>query len=591
MKTLIQINNLYKYFNESAILNNISLSINEKQKIALIGRNGCGKTTLLKIILGKEEIDSGEVQIFDHTRIGYLDQHNKYLENETVINYLLRVSDVEAWQCAKLAAKFLLNSELLEKKIELLSGGYQMRVFLTGMLLLEPNILLLDEPTNYLDLNTLLLLEKFLNEYNGSYIIISHDKQFLDNTCDRIIEIEHGKIHQYHGSIDNYYKYKNQKLETSLNQNKNTERQKKHLQKFVDRFQYKASKAKQAQSKIKQIKKLEYEEVALDQKNAVIILPKVQTRKGICLRNEELSIGYPEKIIANNINFDIHWGEHIAIVGDNGQGKTTYLKTLLKELPPVAGDFRWMVNVNIGYYDQYVAQTMNPKDSIESYLEAKAKDNLTKEELLKTAANFLFSIDDIKKSISVLSGGEKARLYLAGLLMHDYTVLLLDEPTNHLDFQTVETLAKALKKSNVTILFISHNRDFIKQVATNIIEVKNGNIKSTRHNYEDYLQYLCNKISDSFKEEALIKEVKSDTTYDKKISYELLKQSKKNLQKIEKTILTIEKKMERTMQAYAKENFTFCPIKDQDLRNYQKNLTELRQEKEKLEEDIILNEW
>jgi len=574
MSTLLEIIKISKSFGPHSIFNEASFNVSKKQKIGVIGRNGAGKTTLFKMIIGNETVDNGEIIIFKNTKIAHLEQQLEFREDETVMDFLLRNSDKEKWECAKIAGKFQLKNELLESKINKLSGGYQMRVKLTAMLLPSPNLLLLDEPTNHLDLSTLLLLENFLKDYNGSYLVISHDREFLRNTCTETLEVDQGKLYYHPQSLDSYLEHKELKKKTDEKYNKKIKQQQKHLQDFVDRFRYKASKATQAQSKLKQIKKLNEVEIRQSLKTAQIFIPEIESKKGFALRIENLSIGYKEKSIANNINIDIRRGDHIAVLGDNGQGKTTFLKTINEEIKKISGEFRWMPNIKIASYSQYVTSELNPKEQIGTYLERQAGANVSVEDVLRIAGNFLFYGDDIKKPISILSGGEKARLCIAGMLLQKCNVLLLDEPTNHLDFETVEMLGQALAKSNATILFISHNREFIHSLATNIIEVADRNIKMSGYNYEEYLHHLY--LKSGLKDIRPNRENKK-TDFEKELEkekriakLEKRKSLNKELQKLENQIQYNKAIEQKLLKEYEKDNYKFSPerdIKIKEIRN------------------------
>ncbi len=585
MSTLLEIKKISKSFGPHSIFNEASFNVSKKQKIGVIGRNGAGKTTLFKMIIGNETVDNGEIIIFKNTKIAHLEQQLEFREDETVMDFLLRNSDKEKWECAKIAGKFQLKNELLESKINKLSGGYQMRVKLTAMLLPSPNLLLLDEPTNHLDLSTLLLLENFLKDYNGSYLVISHDREFLRNTCTETLEVDQGKLYYHPQSLDSYLEHKELKKKTDEKYNKKIKQQQKHLQDFVDRFRYKASKATQAQSKLKQIKKLNEVEIRQSLKTAQIFIPEIESKKGFALRIENLSIGYKEKSIASNINIDIRRGDHIAVLGDNGQGKTTFLKTINEEIKKISGEFRWMPNIKIASYSQYVTSELNPKEQIGTYLERQAGANVSIEDVLRIAGNFLFYGDDIKKPISILSGGEKARLCIAGMLLQKCNVLLLDEPTNHLDFETVEMLGQALAKSNATILFISHNREFIHSLATNIIEVADGNIKMSGYNYKEYLHHLYLKSG--------LKDIRPDkenkkTDFEKEVEKEkrIVKLEKrkslnKELQKLENQIQYNKAIEQKLLKEYEKDNYKFSPKRDREIKEI-RNLI-LEQETRQLE--------
>ncbi|MEI8361237.1 MAG: ABC-F family ATP-binding cassette domain-containing protein [bacterium] len=577
MSGLININKISKSYGPHVIFKEASFFVAKKQRIGVIGRNGAGKTTLFKMLLGEEPVDSGELAVFDTTRIGYLEQQERFDHAESVISFLERDSGKENWECAKMAGIFQLKNETLDFKIGDLSGGYRMRVKLAAMLLRDPNLLLLDEPTNHLDLSTLLLLEKFLKTYNGSYLIISHDREFLRSTCDKTLEVDQGKLYWFPCSLDEYLDFKELKDKTDQRYNKKIKSQKKQLQDFIDRFRYKASKAAAAQSKIKQMDRLS--EVAIRQslKTAQIIIPQIENKKGSAMQIENMSIGYGHKIIARVEQLDVRRGDHIAILGDNGQGKTTFMKTLNGDLSVVSGTFNWPVNTTIGYYDQNVTSKLNPKEQVGEYLQRQAGLNSSVEDVYRIAGNFLFYGDDIKKSIAVLSGGEKARLCIAGILLRQSNVLLFDEPTNHLDFETVQTLSQALKNSKATILFISHNREFIQAAADRIIEVGDGRVKMSNLKYADYLQELYlkagfeNTIADKKRQT-----IKDESKEDRQARQEKRRELKKEQVRLENS-LTYNKAIEqKLLAAYQADNFRF----DRERNAKIKDLKELIYEEE-----------
>ncbi len=482
------------------ILDGANLTISTRQKVAVIGRNGAGKSTLFRLIIGEEEPTGGEVIVHGCARIGYLTQHSPFEPGESVMDFLTRYSGKEIWVCAKTAARFQIGADLFNVEAASLAGGYQMRVKLIAMLAKEPNLLLLDEPTNYLDLSTLLLLENFLKNYNAAFLLISHDREFIKKTCDQTLEIDRGKTVLFPQSLDEYLLYKAEKVESIEKFNKKVIKEKEHLQTFVDRFKSKASKATQAKSKMKQIEKMKTIEVAHPMSTSKIRIPKINDKKGVALTVTDLSIGYPDKTVASKINFDLERGEHVALLGDNGQGKTTLLKTIAGELATLEGGFRWGSNIRVGYYAQHTPGNLRSNLTVKDYLFHSASKDVSFEEILEMAGNFLFKDEALDKEISVLSGGEKARLCLAVILLQKNHVLLLDEPTNHLDFETVEALAEALKESSTTIVFVSHNRAFVETLATGIIEIKNGRAARYYHNYEDYVYHIRKEIEDDLKE-------------------------------------------------------------------------------------------
>ncbi len=574
MATLLQVNQISKSYGPHVIFENASLDISQKEKIAVIGRNGAGKSTLFKIIMGLEEVSAGDINVHPNTQIGYLTQHNPYDLEETVMEFLLRDSNKQDFQCAKVAGQFQIKGKMLESKIGSFAGGYQMRVKLISMLLKDPNLLLLDEPTNYLDLTTQLLLERFLKTYKGAFLLISHDREFIKKTCKQTTEIDQGKITMFPQSLEEYLAYKEDQLEMKQKFNVKVEREKKHLQKFVDRFGAKASKASQAQSKIKQIKKLKTIEILHPMSASKIRIPKIDNRVGIALNIDDMSIGYANKVVAKDISLDIERGEHIAVLGDNGQGKSTFLKTIAGELSKLEGKMKWGANIRIGYYAQHVLELLNSDETVKAYLDRVSPSDISDQEIFEMAGNFLFKDEALKKNIRVLSGGEKARLCLASLLLEKNHVLLMDEPTNHLDFETVEALANALRKTQSTVIFVSHNRTFVDILANGIIEVKDGGVKRYLHNYEEYVYHLENNID----KELAADQSSSNTKKERPINR--LKEAKKELKKVERELKKINEEKAQILKWF-EENYTkFSQEKNE-------RLAELNKAHEHIEEKWI----
>ncbi len=494
MPAILQLKDIEKRFGPQVIFDDASVTLDSEKKTGFIGRNGAGKSTLCKIIIGQDTADSGEIVQSEDLRLSYLEQHDAFLPEDTVLDFLTRHTAQEPWRCGKVAGRFQLKNELLTTKITALSGGYQTRVKLTAMLLRDPNFLILDEPSNYLDLKTLILLEEFLEDFDGGFLIVSHDREFLKKTCDHTLEAENGKLTLYPGTVEEYLTFKQEQEQQAIKYNQTIESKRKQLQTFVDRFHAKASKASQARSKMKQIEKLKTIDIAEAQSHVQIRIPAIARRQGPAVRCEDLSVGYPEKLVAKDIRVEVDHGTHVAVLGDNGQGKTTFLRTLAGDLAPKGGTVKWGFGCEIAYYAQHVVQALNPKHDVFTHLESHAAQAVTRQELLAMAGSFLFKGNDIKKRVSVLSGGECARLCLAGLLLMKRTVLLLDEPTNHLDFETVEALGAALKLFPGTVFFISHDRTFVNMVATQIVEVKNSAVVHYPGSYADYVYRLENQI-------------------------------------------------------------------------------------------------
>ena len=550
MKVLLQLNGIHKSYGARVILDDATVSFLEEQKIGVIGRNGAGKSTLCKIITGQEEADSGTISPSSDLRLSYLEQHDPYTLNETVIGFLMRYTHKEEWQCGKVAGRFQLKNELLTATIGSLSGGYRTRVKLASMLLAEPNFLILDEPTNYLDLKTLILLEEFLQDYQGGFLIVSHDREFLKKTCEHTLEVENGSCTLYPGSVEEYLIFKEEQKEQALSYNKNIEVKQKQLQEFVDRFRAKASKASQAKSKMKQIEKLKKIEVDHALSNVHIRIPAVEKRNGIALACEGLSIGYPEKLVAKHIDMEVIQGARVGVLGDNGQGKTTFLRTLAEDLTVKAGKFRWGYGLKIGYYAQHVFVSLDPDTDVYTHMFNMAAPEVTRQEILNLAGSFLFKGDDVKKKVSVLSGGERARLCLAGLLLTKSQVLLLDEPTNHLDFETVEALGRALKGFLGTLFFISHDRTFVNLVASEIVEVNNGAVRRYPGSYEDYVYSMENSLRAELKENTVPRAGSKIPATNSKSDYHLKKELEAERRKLSNQV----KKVDTELALYKNEH-------------------------------------
>lgn len=490
MPVLLQVNQISKAYGAHTVLDGATASFASDQKIGVIGRNGAGKSTLCRILTGHEPADTGSVVPNSELRLSYLEQHDIFQEGETVIDFLMRRSGRENWECASTAARFRIRQEMLPVPARNLAGGYQTRVKLAAMLLKDPNFLVLDEPSNYLDLSTLILLENFLRDFPGGTLVVSHDREFLKRTCDHTLEIESGRLTLYPGTIEEYFEFKETERTRQEAENRGIRKKRDQLEEFISRFRAKASTASRAQSKMKQLEKLQVIEIGHQLSSVRFHIPQVERKAGVALSCEDLVIGYPEKEVARGIDLTIERGQHVAILGDNGQGKTTFLRTLAGDLPPRGGNFRWGSGIKLAYYAQHVFSALHPEDTIYSHLASTAPDGVTNPEILAMAGCFLFKGDDVKKKVSVLSGGERARLVLAGILLSKSQALLLDEVTNHLDFETVEALGRALKKFHGALLFISHDRTFVNLLSTQILEFRDGRLRRYPGSYEEYVYSL-----------------------------------------------------------------------------------------------------
>jgi ATP-binding cassette subfamily F protein 3 len=580
MSVLLHVEGLDKAHGPRVLFEDASVSISDGDKIGFIGRNGAGKSTLLHMIVGAEKQDAGEIVIHPACRLGYLKQHEDALEGETVIGYLQRVSGKEEWACAKMAGRFDLKKERLRLPYESLSGGYRMRVKLAAMLLHEPNLLLLDEPTNFLDLQTQLLLERFLQEWNGAFVIVSHDREFLRNTCEQTLEAERGKLFLFPRPIDEYLAFKEEKLALDVKYNQNVEAQKKHLEAFINRFRAKASKATQAQSRMKQLRKLKTIDIASALKTVKIRIPAVDHRKQFAVRTLRLAIGYHEFVVAKDISFEIDRGERVAILGENGKGKSTLLKTLAGKIEKLDGTFTWNNRLALGYYDQHAPDSLYPADTVGSYLERVALPGTEKEDVMRMAGDFLFPKDDLEKTISMLSGGERSRLVLAGLLLSRPEVLLLDEPTNHLDLETVEALGNALRRWNGTVLLISHSRTFVNLVATRILDVRDGTVRSYPGTYEEYVYDVAKEEGVAVREERRVKS-------EEKERYEKQKELKRAISRVEKQLDALEEERSGIMKLFTQDPAKFDLERTKRLSTLEAMIQHTEAEWSRLTEELV----
>jgi ATP-binding cassette subfamily F protein 3 len=494
MASLLQLTNATKRFGDQILLDGADCTISDDVKVGFVGRNGAGKSTLLRILLGEEELDSGEVVRSRSLRLGYLRQHDPFLPGETTIEYLMRDSGQPDWKCGEVAGEFEIKGSYLHGPIGTLSGGWQTRAKLAALLLHEPNLLMLDEPTNFLDLRTQILLEHFLGHYRAACLIVSHDRAFLGATCDHTLDLSRGKLTSYPGKVDAYLEFQKENRLRDERSNEATKAKMKHLQDFIDRNKARAATAKLAQSKSKQLEKLELTTILGDEPSARIRAPRVETRKGSVLRCRDLAIGYPEREIASDIQLELDHGVRAAIVGDNGQGKTTFLRTVVGSLAPKSGDVRWGHGCKVGVYAQHVYTSLPPNQTVIEYLRRSAKVGTKDQEILDVAGSFLFRGSHVEKNVSVLSGGERARLCMAGIMLNDHNVLVLDEPGNHLDVDTVESLVDALVDYKGTVIFTSHDRHFMKAVATCVVEVRDGRVTNYNGQYQAYLDQVNKEI-------------------------------------------------------------------------------------------------
>ena len=490
MATLLEVTGASKRYGEQLLLDDASVALPDNCKIGMVGRNGAGKSTLVRILIGAEELDVGEVKTSPRMRLGYLRQHDPFKPGETVIDFLMRDSEQPDWKCGEVAAEFALKGPELVRPVSEMSGGWQTRVKLAALLLHEPNLLLLDEPTNFLDLRTQILLEHFLRHFKGGTLIVSHDRGFLKATCTHTLELSRGKLTLFPSDIERYIEYKEERREHDEKVNAATLVKRKQLETFINKNRANANTASQARNKQKQLDRLATLEIETDERTVKFHLPQANIRQGTAVRCSNLSIGYENHTVASGINLEIEHGSCTVIVGDNGQGKTTLLRTLVGSLDILDGESRWGHGCEIGVYAQHVYTTLPDDQTVLDYLDNCRSMDTTQQKMLDIAGSFLFHGDLVKKRIKVLSGGERARLCLAGLLLSPHNVLVLDEPGNHLDVETVEALADAIDRYEGTIILTSHDRHFVHRVANSVIEIGSGKATLYSGSYDNYLYHI-----------------------------------------------------------------------------------------------------
>lgn len=487
---LLQLQNGMKSFGSRELFNDAGFSINAGEHVGVIGPNGAGKTTLFKIIVGQLDLDQGELIKSQQLRIGYLEQEAEWNLEQTSEDYLRENCSKPIWELKQLGNDLGLTENHFASPLAKLSGGYRMRMKLLYLIGLQPNLMLLDEPTNFLDLESILALEKFLQDYNGAFLLISHDREFLRRTTEFTLEVEAGEITKFPGHIDDYFEQKTQLRSVLEAQAANQAIKRKQMHDFIERFKAKASKARQAQSRMKMLDKMENIEVKDLPVRAKIKIPAPVHTGRETLSLSQADLGYGAKVILKNVNLRLEKGTHLGVVGFNGAGKSTLLKSLAAQLPLIAGMRTLGYQVTLSHFSQHSAEQLDMNDDVQSALEKAAHPEVKAQDILNMAGSLLFSGDDVRKKIKILSGGEKSRVALGQVLLKRSPLLLMDEPTNHLDFETVETLTDALKNYEGTVIVVSHDRSFIGRVATKILEIRDGKVEVYPGTYDEYVWSL-----------------------------------------------------------------------------------------------------
>ncbi len=593
---MISVSNLIMEFGGEPIFKDVSFHIGNKERIGLAGKNGAGKTTLLRIIVGKQEPTSGGVIVPDSETIGYLPQEKqidsvKNILEETLsvfsflndlkaeleqvhqtlftrtdyqskayirlydrqeeIQHLLAVNDVDKQKGN--AVKVLKGLGFLEKElskpVSSFSLGWQMRMELAKLLLLQPTLLLLDEPTNHLDIDAIQWLENFLKNYRGSVLLVSHDRSFLDSLTTRTLEINNGKIYDYKVPYSRYLELSNERIEQQKAVFSNQQKQIRELENFVERFRYKATKARQAQSRLKQLEKMEKVEVDnLDNAGIHFRFPPAPRSGKVVLEGINVSKAYGPKRVLQSLNFQVVKGDKIVFVGRNGEGKTTLAKIIARQLN-YEGEIKYGHNVQIAYYAQDQWEMLDPSKTVFETMDDIAVGDV-RTRLNAILGAFLFQGEDVNKRVGVLSGGEKARLSLARLLLSPSNLLILDEPTNHLDMLSKDILKNALLQYDGTLIVVSHDRDFLQGLSEYFFEFRNHKLKEFRGTLNDY---LAKRNIDHLKELEAVekKSVAKAENKEKKQNWQQRKEKERHLRKLRKALDEIEQKIEETEQALA----------------------------------------
>ncbi|MFS9276271.1 ABC-F family ATP-binding cassette domain-containing protein [Streptococcus parasanguinis] len=625
---ILQANKIERSFAGEVLFDNISLQVDERDRIALVGKNGAGKSTLLKILVGEEEPTSGEINKKRDLSLSYLAQDSRFESSNTIYDEMLHVFDdlrktektlrqMELEMGEKTGADleklmqdydrlseefrqaggftyeadirailngFKFDESMWQMKIEELSGGQNTRLALAKMLLEKPNLLVLDEPTNHLDIETIAWLENYLVNYSGALLIVSHDRYFLDKVATITLDLTKHSLDRYVGNYSSFVEQKEQKL---LTEAKNYEKQQKEiaaLEDFVNRNLVRASTTKRAQSRRKQLEKMErLDKPEAGSKSAHMTFHSDKTSGNVVLTVEEAAVGYDDQVLSEPINLDIRKMNAVAIVGPNGIGKSTLIKSIVGQIPFIKGEARFGANVEVGYYDQTQSK-LTPHNSVLDELWNDFK--LTPEvEIRNRLGAFLFSGDDVKKTVGMLSGGERARLLLAKLSMENNNFLILDEPTNHLDIDSKEVLENALIDFDGTLLFVSHDRYFINRVATQVLELSEEGSTLYLGDYDYYLEKKAEleALATAQAEAVPVSSTEEVTSND----YHLQKQNQKELRKITRRIEQLEAEMEELDQKIQDITETMHSTNDAaDLVQLQSDLDQLT-----VQQEAVMEEW
>ena len=532
---MISINNVTVSFGSWNLLDCINFHISESDKIGLVGKNGAGKSTLMKLITGEQSPTSGSIEKPAGVRIGYLPQIMEHHRGHSVIDEVLSVfqyihemedelsritvqlaerTDYESREYAALiermneindalalegglspraqAQKVLFGlgfkEEELDRLTETFSQGWNMRIELAKILLSRPDVLLLDEPTNHLDIESIEWFEEYLKSFRGAVLLVSHDRKFLDNVTTRTVEILLGHVHDYKVPYSRYVLLRAERIAQQTAAYENQQRMIEKTEDFINRFRYKPTKSNQVQSRIKALEKLDRIEIdETDNARMTLKFPPAQRSGDIVFKGTDLTVGYPQKVVFRHAQIEIKRGEKVALIGRNGEGKTTLMRVIMRELEPMEGEARVGHNVHIGYYAQNQEDILDPSETVFGTLDRIAVGDI-RTRLRDLLGAFLFKGEDIDKKVSVLSGGERARLGMAKLMLSPYNVLALDEPTNHMDIRSKDILKQALQSFDGTLVVVSHDRDFLDGLVDKLYEFRDGRVMEHLGSVQEFLE-------------------------------------------------------------------------------------------------------
>ena len=642
---MISITNLTVTYGSFNLLDGVSFHISENDKIGLVGKNGAGKSTIMKLICGLQSPTTGHIDMPSHLRIGYLPQimaHNRGrsvmdetmtafdernaleeeleeinrelaertdYESESYMSLIDRLGEVNdriamdnSEPPAVRAEKTLLGlgfrDEDFGRPTETFSQGWNMRIELAKILLKSPDVLLLDEPTNHLDIESIEWLENYLKAYRGSLMLVSHDRRFLDNVTNRTVEVLLGKIHDYKVPYTKYMELREERMAQQMAAYENQRKMIEKTEDFISKFRYKPTKSNQVQSRIKALEKLDVIEVdETDNATLTVKFPPAPRSGDVVFKAADLTVGYPQKVVFSHADIEIKRGEKVALIGRNGEGKTTLMRVIMNQLAPISGTAKVGHNVSIGYFAQNQEDILDGSKTVFSTLDDVAVGEV-RTKIRDILAQFLFRGEDIDKKVSVLSGGERARLGMAKLMLEPYNLLALDEPTNHMDIKSKDILKQALKAYDGTLIIVSHDRDFLDSLVDKMYEFRDGKVKEHLEGIGDFLEsrklenlheperrFSSGKPAPEQKAEAKpVSEAKKNFAASKVLSREE-KKVKNRIKFLEAEIARIEGRMKEIEKIMA------APGKDDDIMELTREYLELKRDSDaKTEEWAGLNE-